>query len=166
VTFQIPAGHPGQIAILKMVVGAPGGLCDGGEQCYADAQYALAGWTDLVEAEASPTEGTLFHLEFGGEAIGVDSFGTSNGGVPGNPSFPLNLLTVPVPFGFTSCPATGCVVGLIVDVSAAPGLVVETRTTSFTPTGTPVDYALCPAGCEGGLPVATAAIELSVAPAP
>lgn len=165
VTFQVPAGFPGEVLDFKMVVGAPGGLCGGGVQCYADGEYALAGWADLGEAEASPTAGTLFHYEVDGDAIQVDSAGTSNGGVPGNPSFPLSLLTVPpVLLGPTTCPATGCVVALIVDVSAAPGLVVETRTTSFTPPGTPVDHALCPVGCEGGLPVATAAIELSVSP--
>jgi hypothetical protein len=68
-------------------------------------------------------------------------------------------------FPEASCPATGCVVALISDVGEAPTLVVETRVSTLPlPAGTPVDRALCPVGCQGGLPVGTAAVELIVAP--
>jgi len=166
VTFRVPPGRGTAVVGFQMIAGAPGGLCAGGVHCYADGSYALAGWADLADAEANPTTGTLFHYAIDGDSVQVFNAGTTNGGVPGNPTFPMSRLIFPMPIGLglTLCPAAGCVVGLISDVSAAPGLVVETRTASFVPAGTPVDHALCPVGCEGGLPVATAAIELIAAP--
>jgi len=165
--FQIPPGYPGDLILFRMLAGAPGGFCAGGAQCYADGRYALAGWSDLAAAEASPTAGTLFHFDLDASAIQIQPAGTSNGGVSGNPSFPLSLLSVSLPIMVgATCPATGCVVALLADVSEAPGLVFEARTTTFAPPGTPVDHALCPVGCEGGAPVAHADIELIVAPTP
>ncbi len=169
VAVSVPPGFPGEVSSFRMVAGAPGGLCAGGAQCYADGGYALAGWADLAAAEASPTQGTLFHVPVDGASLVVDPSGTSNGGVIGGPTFPTHLLTTPslAGFGLAICPATGCVVALVADVSAAPGLVVEART-SLTPlpAGTPGDRALCPTGCEGGLPVGPAAVELIVTPTP
>ena len=168
VAVSVPPGHPGSILFFRMVAGAPGGQCTGGAQCYADGRYALAGWADLAEAEASPTLGTLFHLDVTDLLDVVENIGPSNGGVAGGPTFPRSLLSVEYP-GISgpsaTCPATGCVVALISDVGEAPNLVVETRTSTLPlPAGTPVDHALCPVGCEGGLPVGTAAVELILVP--
>lgn len=168
VAVSIPPDHPGEIFIFRMVAGAPGGQCADGVQCYAEGRYALAGWADLAEAESSPTLGTLFHLDVTDSLEITEPVGTSNGGLPGGPLFPTSLLSVVYPGIFGSaplCPATGCVVALISDVGEAPNLVVETRTSTLPlPTGTPVDHALCPIGCEGGLPVGTAAVELILVP--
>jgi len=164
VTFEVPAGFPGEIRSLSMAAGAPGGLCTNGAQCYADATHALAGWADLAEAEANPTAGTLFHLDVTGLLTVVGSFGSTNGGVDGAPRFPTSLLTIEPPPGFgASCPATGCVVALISDVSAAPGVIVDARATRLT-FGVSPDRALCPVGCEGGLEVGPAGVGLVVAP--
>lgn len=164
VTFQVPGGNPGEIRSLTMVAGAPGGLCTNGAQCYADGTYLLAGWTDLAEALANPTTGTLFHLDVT-ELVTVDeSFGSTNDGVEGAPRFPTSLLTIEPPSGSgADCPATGCVVALLSDVSAAPGLIVDTRATRLT-FGVLPDRALCPVGCEGGLEVGPAGIGLVVVP--
>lgn len=168
VAFSIPPGHPGEILIFRMLAGAPGGQCADGVQCYADGRYALAGWADLADAEASPTLGTLFHLDVTDLVEISGLVGSSNGGVPGGPLFPTSRLSVEYPGIYGSvpiCPATGCVVALVSDVGEAPNLVVETRTSTLPlPGGTPVDRALCPAGCEGGLPVGTAAVELILLP--
>ena len=168
VTVSIPPDRPGEILFFRMVAGAPGGQCADGVQCYAEGRYALAGWADHAEAEASPTLGTLFHLDVTDLVGIVENLGPTNGGVAGGPIFPRSLLSIEYPGTFgpsASCPATGCVVALISDVGEAPNLVVETRISTVPlPAGTPVDRALCPVGCAGGLPVGTAAVELILAP--
>lgn len=169
VALSVPPGNPGEIVRFRMIVGAPDGLCADGAHCYADGQYAIAGWSDLTAAEASPTQGTLFHVPLDGASLVVDAYGATNNGEIGGPTFPTHLLTTPVlaGTGLAICPATGCVVALLADVSAAPGLLVHART-SLTPlpAGAPGDRAFCPAGCEGGLPVGPAAAELIVRPLP
>jgi hypothetical protein len=163
-TFEVPPGVPGEVALLEMEVGAPGGQCANGAHCYADGSYALAGWTSLAEAESSPTQGTLFHLDVTNLLTVVAIYGSSNGGVIGAPRFPTSLITFETNSLGATCPATGCVVALVSDVSAAPGLVVETRASSIAPGFGPTDHRLCPVGCEGGLAAGTASLRLIVAP--
>lgn len=163
VTFEVPAGHPGQVMLLQMVTGAPGGACAGGSQCYAGGTYTLAGWSDSAEAESSPTVGTLFNVDVSNVLAILTQWGTTNDGIPAGPTFPNSLLTF-VPDGLGAvCPATGCVIALISDVGAAPGLVVDTRSSTYLAPG-PSDRALCPVGCEGGVPVGTMAVRYSILP--
>ncbi|MEZ4330273.1 MAG: hypothetical protein R3F35_00855 [Myxococcota bacterium] len=167
VLFTIPPGYPGQLVAFQMMAGAPGGLCSDGVHCYAEGRYFLAGWPDATEAEASPLLGTLFHFELTDGLVVRRTAASSDGGIPGNPRFPLTLLEFPILPDLFPCPESGCVVALISDVSQAPGLVVETRTSNaLPPTDAPVDHGLCPIGCEGTMAVGTAAIELLVAPLP
>ncbi len=120
VVFEVPPGHAGSFARIELVAGAPGGQCMDGNQCHAAATYRLVGWNDLTAAAADPTNagGTaLFDVDVTSRLTITDGFGVSDGGGLAVPPYPTSLLSFATVGAGAACPATGCVFGILADVS-------------------------------------------------
>lgn len=129
IIYEIPAGSGGEVSLLEVVAGAYFGSCVSNTPCYEDMSFRLLGWNNYDEAASGYLAGTIFDVDITGSLSLTRFFGTSDDGI-GAPQFPTSLLSFNTGALGAVCPASGCVVGLLVDASAT-GDVFSIRTSTI-----------------------------------